>query len=93
MKFIKNEYIDMALRTLDADERQKVLSWFDHLANWENDEHVRKMAKAMPYQNTFFIDTPDDMRIFFTLDNTAREIVVLDLAKPSRFEAVGAASE
>src|SRR5438045_1628000 len=45
MKVIKTPAVDAALRTLAADDRQRVFSWFDHLANWENDEQVRKMAK------------------------------------------------
>lgn len=93
MKVIKPEYVDTALRTLDEDERRKVLSWFDHLGNWENDEHLRRMAKAMSYQDTYFLNTSDDMRIFFTLDAAKGEIVILDLAKPSRYETALAASE
>ena len=93
MKVIKTAAVDAALRTLAHDERRKVLSWFDHLGNWENDEHVRKMAKPMAYQNTFVLNTSDDIRIFFTLDAEKKEIVVLDLAKPSRFEVAGAVSE
>ena len=93
MKVIKTAAVDAALRTLADDERRKVLSWFDHLGNWENDEHVRKMAKAMIYKDTYVLNTSDDIRIFFTLNEPNREIVIVDLAKPSRFEIAGAASE
>lgn len=82
-----------ALRTLDADDRLKVLSWFDHLGNWENDEHVRRMAKATVERGTYALNTSDDLRIFFTLDEAKKEIVVVDLAKPSRFRFAGATSE
>ena len=93
MKVIKMATVDTAIRTLGADERRKVFSWFDHLENWENDEHVRKMSKAMIYQNTYVLDTSDDIRIFFTMDATKDKIVIIDIAKPSRFETVGATSE
>ena len=93
MKVIKGAAVAAAIRTLGDDERRKVFSWFDHLENWENDEHVRKMSKAMIYQNTYVLNTSDDIRIFFTLDAAKDEIVIVDIAKPSRFETAGAASE
>lgn len=93
MKVIKTRAVDTALRTLSDDERRAVLSWFDHLGNWENDEHVRKMAKTMIYKDTYVLNTSDDLRIFFTLNEADGQIVVIDLARPSRFEFAGAASE
>ena len=93
MKVIKTPAVDAALRTLDADERRKVISWFDHLGNWENDEHLRKMAKATIYQDTYALNTSDDIRIFFALNEATSEIVVVDLSRPSRFPVAGAASE
>jgi len=93
MNVIKPAYVDTALRTLTVDERRKVFSWFDHLKNWENDEHLRLSAKAMSSQDNYALTTPDDMRIFFTLDEAKGEIVIVDLARPSRFKLAGAASE
>ncbi|MBP3955268.1 hypothetical protein J8F10_08240 [Gemmata sp. G18] len=93
MKVTKTADVDAALRTLDVDERRKVISWFDHLGNWENDEHLREMARATIYKDTYFLNTSDDMRIFFTLSEANREIVIMDLAKPSRLKIAGAASE
>ncbi len=93
MKVIMSEAVNAALRTLAEDERRKVFSWFDHLGNWENDAHVREMAEAMSYHNTYVLNTSDDIRIFFGLDEAKKEIVIVDLAKPSRFEIAGAASE
>lgn len=93
MKVIKTGAVETALRTLSADERRKVLSWFSHLENWENDDHLRQQAKAMIYQDTYALTTSDDFRIFFTLSETKQEIQILDLARPSRFEVAASASE
>ncbi|OWK46913.1 hypothetical protein [Fimbriiglobus ruber] len=93
MKVIKTAAITAALRTLADDERLKVLSWFDQLGNWENDEQVRRMTKKTIYRDTYALNTSDDIRIFFTLNEADGEIVVIDLARPSRFEFAGAASE
>ena len=93
MKVIKTRDVEMALRTLDGDDRRKVQSWFDHLGNWESDEHLRQSTTAMTYKDTYYLNTADDMRIFFTLDEAKGEIVILDLARPSRFKLAGAAPE
>jgi hypothetical protein len=90
MKVTKTRSVDMALRTLDDDDdRRKVLSWFDRLGNWENDEHLRKMTKPTVERGTYALNTTDDMRIFFQLNEAEREIVIVDLARPSRFAAAG----
>ncbi len=93
MKVIKPRSVELALKPLDDDERRQVLSWFDRLGNWEIDENIRKMAKAMKYRDTYDLDTPDDLRIFFTLDEANQEIHILDLAKPSRFRNAMATTE
>ncbi len=93
MKVIKTAGVNAALRTLAEDERRKVFSWFNHLENWENDEHVRRMTKATNDHDTYVLNTSDDIRIFFALSEVAQEIVILDLARPSRFEVAGATSE
>lgn len=93
MKVIILASVEAAIWTLDEDERRKVFSWFQHLDNWENDEHVRAMSKAMTYKDTYVLNTSDDIRIFFTLNARKNTITIKDLAKPSRFEAAGAQSE
>jgi mRNA-degrading endonuclease RelE of RelBE toxin-antitoxin system len=80
--------VNSAIGTLSATERQKVISWFDHLKNWESDEPTRKMAKTTAYQDVFVLNTTDDIRIFFSLDSEKRAITVLDISKPSRFEVL-----
>lgn len=93
MKVVKTSAVNTALRTLAEDERRVVSSWFDHLGNWDNDEHIRKMSNATAYKDTYALTTSDDFKIFFTLDEAKKEIVILDLARPSRFQIAGMASE
>jgi mRNA-degrading endonuclease RelE of RelBE toxin-antitoxin system len=93
MKVIVPPSVTAAIKTLDADENRKVRSWLDHLKNWEHDEHLRSTSKAMIYKDTYVLNTSDDIRIFFTLDVKKKAITVVDIAKPSRFEAAGAQAE
>ncbi len=93
MKVIKTRAVDAALRTLDEDDRRKLFSWFDHLGNWENYPHVREMAKPTIDRDTYALNTSDYMRIFFRLNDAEREIVIVDLARPSLFPVAGATSE
>jgi mRNA-degrading endonuclease RelE of RelBE toxin-antitoxin system len=93
MKVVKTRAVDVAVRTLSHEEQRKVFAWFAHLGNWETDELVRNKSKAMIYKDTFVLNTSDDIRIFFTLNEANNEIVIIDLAKPSRFEVAGMASE
>ncbi len=88
MKVSKLRSVDAAIRTLDESERSKVFVWLQHLENWENDEHVPKMAKLTIYKDVYVLNTSDDIRIFFKLDLLKQEISILDIAKPSRFENV-----
>lgn len=89
MKIIKTRAVDAALRTLDEDDRRKLYAWFDQLGNWENDPHVREMVKPTIDRGTFALNTSDDMRIFFSLNEAEGEIVIEALARPSRFAAAG----
>jgi mRNA-degrading endonuclease RelE of RelBE toxin-antitoxin system len=93
MRVTKTTSVDAAIRTLSEDDRQLVFSWLDHLKNWENDEQVRNMSEAMVYNNTFVLNTSDDIRIFFTLDVEKKAITIVDIAKPSRFETAGMRAE
>lgn len=85
--------VDVAIKTLGADERRKVSAWFTHLKNWENDEHTRSISKPTSYKDVYVLNTSDDLRIFFALDLTNRVITVLDIVKPSRFESMRQAAE
>jgi len=93
MKVLVPSSVTTAIRTLSAEESQKVFSWLDHLKNWENDEHLQSISKPMIYKNTYVLNTSDDIRIFFTLESKKKTITIVDIAKPSRFETAGAQSE
>lgn len=87
MKIKQMNSVDFAIRTLPATERSKVSAWFDHLANWENDQLVRNSSKPSSiYKDVYVLTTADDLRITFSLDADQDEITVLDLTKPSMFK-------
>ena len=48
------------------------------------------MSKLSAYDDVLVLNTSDDIRIFFKLDPNMQEITVLDIAKPSRFQAKAA---
>jgi mRNA-degrading endonuclease RelE of RelBE toxin-antitoxin system len=87
MNVKRDRSVDFAIRTLTETERQKVFAWFDHLANWENDPDTREASRVSSYENVLVLTTSDDFRISFSLDQEKGEITVLDISRPSRFEA------
>jgi hypothetical protein len=89
----KPRSVNAAIRTLSEEERHRVLGLFDHLANWENDPHLREISKPSIYKDCFALNTSDDIRIFFKLDLEKKEITILDISKPSRFKTASAVSE
>lgn len=93
MKVSLDQSVNIDIRTLTAAERRRVSSWLGHLANWENDQHVRTMSKPSGYQNVFVLTASDDLDIAFSLDSDKKEITVLDLARPSRFKSTVPTSE
>ena len=70
-----------------------MFAWLQHLENWVKDKQVQKMSKPATDKDIYVLNTSDDFRIFFKLDVPKGEISVLDIAKPSRFKTVPAASE
>ena len=93
MNVKRNRSVDFAIRTLAPAERQKVLAWLDHLANWENDPGTREASRASILDNVFVLTTSDDIRISFSLDAGKNEIAILDITKPSRFEVASHSPE
>lgn len=72
--------VDIALRTLQREERRSIDAWFDHLKNWDNDSHVRKISHQLPHKkNVFVLAASDGTRIFFRKE--ANTITVLDIAR------------
>jgi hypothetical protein len=88
MRVKKIPSVDAAIRTLSIEDRQKVFALLTHFENWENDEYIRNISKATPDKNISVLNTTDDIRIFFKLDQVAKEITIVDIAKPSRFKNI-----
>ena len=79
MNVIHSQPVEIALRTLGEDDRQSVTAWFDHLANWENDEFVRRSSHELNSgEKVYVLKANSDLRIFFRLDS--EKIEVLDIA-------------
>lgn len=51
------------------------------------------MSRRTIDKDIYVLNTSDDIRIFFKLDLPNREISIVDLAKPSRFENVPVTAE
>jgi mRNA-degrading endonuclease RelE of RelBE toxin-antitoxin system len=82
---------DIAVRTLPAEGVRQVHSWFDHLANWDGDEHVRKMSPEVAgHPGVRVLRTSSDYRIFFRIDGD--KITILDIAKTPAIIASGGPS-
>jgi hypothetical protein len=74
--------VDIALRSLDPNEVQRVLAWFDKLSRWDEDEAVRTNSLPLPgpgLKGVYVLRTTTDIRIFFTIEGDT--ITVLDVAK------------
>jgi hypothetical protein len=79
MKVLQTPPVEIALRTLGSEDRQEVLTWFDHLKNWETDACLRSLAKQVnSSDNVYVLKTSGEFRIFFRLEQD--RIVILDLA-------------
>jgi hypothetical protein len=80
--------VDIALRTLDDDGRQRVHAWFDQLRNWDGDETVRENSyplKDIP--GVYVLRTNTDFRIFFKIEGDT--ITILDISKKQTIMASG----
>jgi hypothetical protein len=92
MKVVQTPPVEIALRTLGPEDRQKVLAWFDHLKNWENDAWLRKHAKPVnSSDNVYVLQTSGELRIFFRLEQD--RIVLLDLATKATIVGSGHVSD
>jgi hypothetical protein len=80
MKLVQTQPVEIALRTLDPEDRRQVLGWFHLLKNWENDPFVREHSHPLASADgVYMLRTSSDIRIFFKLEQD--QIVVLDIAK------------
>jgi hypothetical protein len=74
--------VDIALRTLEADDVRKIHAWFDHLRNWDGDAFVRTHSHSLEeVPGVHVLNTSTDIRIFFRIDGNT--ITILDIAKKS----------
>lgn len=91
MNVIQTLPVEIALRTLGQEDRQEVLAWIGHLANWENDTWLRKHARLVnSSDDVYLLKTRRDFCIFFRLE--ADRIVLLDLTTKATLAAFAHAS-
>jgi hypothetical protein len=90
MKVVTQRQVEIAMRTLDDEERREIIRSFHHLQNWENDAHVRNASHKLDgTENVYVLKATDDFRIFFTIQgNTA---TILDIASKSTITRAGLA--
>ena len=80
MRVVITAPVEIALRTLGQEDRERVRAWLRHLENWEGDSFLRTHSyKLSPSESTYVLHTSTDIRIFFTLEGDT--ITVLDVAK------------
>lgn len=82
-----------AIRTLDDDDRRTVAECIHRLENWDTDSQLRASSRRSRVPDILELNASGDVRLFFRLDLQKKEIIVLDVAKPSRFETAQATME
>jgi hypothetical protein len=79
MNVIQTQPVEIALRTLDEEDRRKVEAWFERLKNWEKDASVRERSQKLPSADgVYVLKTTGRFVIFFRLEQD--RIVLLDIA-------------
>jgi hypothetical protein len=91
-KVVLTAPVEVALRTLDADNRRKVFSWFSHLENWDGDEFVRSHSHRLDsVPDVYVLKTSSELRIFFKIHGDT--VTVLDIAKKQSILTSGSTLE
>ena len=92
MMVILTQPVEIALRSLDEQDRQKVTTAIDQLSSWEKHPASRKQAKPVSAaENVYVLKTRGgDFRVFFRPEHD--RIVVLDIATKDTIMAFGHAS-
>lgn len=89
---VVSDHARMALTSLGADDRRRVHSWFDNLANWKNDRNVRSRARPIPSEpNLYVLRTGGDILLVFRLEKDS--IVVESVHREHAVEAFRHAAE
>jgi hypothetical protein len=87
-KLVLTPSVEIAIRTLSHAGRSQVFSWFDHLQNWDSDEHVRKIShQLVDIPGVRVLQTSGEIRIFFRIDGDT--ITILDVAKKAAIVSSG----
>jgi mRNA-degrading endonuclease RelE of RelBE toxin-antitoxin system len=85
---ITTPFVDVALRTLDNENRRRVHDWFHRLANWDGDELVRNHSYSLDsLPDVHVLKTDSDLRIFFKIQGNT--LTVVDIATRQSIEASG----
>jgi mRNA-degrading endonuclease RelE of RelBE toxin-antitoxin system len=79
-KVVTKPSVEVALRTLDDNNRLRVHAWFGHLANWDGDEFVRSHSHRLDsIPDVYVLKASKDLRIFFTLNGNT--VTIIDIGK------------
>lgn len=82
--------VEIALRTLDEDDRRRVTALIQALENWENDQSLRDRSQRLDTADDIYVlKTSTDLRIFFRVLLDRGKIVVLDIANKKTILASG----
>lgn len=87
-KIVTTPPVDIALRTMNAEEVRRVRAWFDHLQNWDSDDYVRRRSHSLEeVPDVYVLKTSSDIRIFFRFDGDT--VTILDVAKKAAIYTSG----
>jgi mRNA-degrading endonuclease RelE of RelBE toxin-antitoxin system len=84
--------VQVALRSLDEANHDRIQSWFNRLANWDEDHSVRNHAHRLDaFPGVHMMKTGSDLRIFFKVDQDT--ITILDIGKKQSILTSGQSAE
>lgn len=91
-RIVTTPAVDIALRTLDQEDRRKVEAWFNRLRNWDSDPFVREHSHRLDSaSDVYVLKTSTDLRIFFSLQGIT--ITIRDIARKQSIVASGSFPE
>jgi hypothetical protein len=87
-KVVTTRDVDIALRTLEDDNRRRMQTWFGQLANWDRDEWVRTHSHSLDsIPGVYVLQTNTDFRIFFKMQGNT--ITVINIGSRQAILAFG----
>jgi hypothetical protein len=87
-KIVTTPLVDIALRTLNADDVRRVQAWFDHLRHWDSDDSIRRHAHRLEeVPGVYLLKTNSDIRIFLKIEGDT--LTILDVAKKAAIVTSG----